>query len=112
MAAAAAAAATTSFLPEDCAGDAQPEGSDNGSGGNNGAKKPAWNKPSNGATEAGPVMGAFSWPALSESTRASPKSSSESLKTLSDVSVPVSQVPLIAFVSFSFQFCFQCVFND
>ncbi|XP_027077790.1 la-related protein 1C-like [Coffea arabica] len=90
-AAAAAAAATTSFLPEDCAGDAQPEGSDNGSGGNNGAKKPAWNKPSNGATEAGPVMGAFSWPALSESTRASPKSSSESLKTLSDVSVPVSQ---------------------
>ncbi|KAM0945365.1 putative la-type HTH domain, winged helix-like DNA-binding domain superfamily [Dioscorea sansibarensis] len=58
-------------------------------------KKPAWNKPSNGLVEAGPVMGAVSWPALGEATRASPKSSSsDSLKSLSDgsASAPVSVV--------------------
>ncbi|KAK7283744.1 hypothetical protein RIF29_13490 [Crotalaria pallida] len=40
------------------------------------SKKPVWNKPSlNGVvTEAGPVMGAESWPALSESTKVSGKS--------------------------------------
>ncbi|KAJ0964060.1 hypothetical protein J5N97_029182 [Dioscorea zingiberensis] len=48
-------------------------------------KKPAWNKPSNGLVEVGPVMGAVSWPALGEATRASAKSlSSDSLKALSD----------------------------
>ncbi|KAL3527246.1 hypothetical protein ACH5RR_011902 [Cinchona calisaya] len=90
---AAVAAASTSFLPEEGAGEARPESSENGSGGSssNTTKKPAWNMPSNSAAEVGPVMGALSWPALSESTRASPKSSSESLKNLSD---PVSQVPM------------------
>ncbi|XP_043712039.1 la-related protein 1C-like [Telopea speciosissima] len=58
-------------------------------------KKPAWNKPSNGVVEVSPVMGAVSWPALSESTRASPKSSSDSLKALSDGSATISQVPVI-----------------
>ncbi|XP_042507802.1 la-related protein 1C [Macadamia integrifolia] len=60
------------------------------------SKKPAWNKPSNGIVEVGPVMGAVSWPALSESTRASPKSSSDSLKALSDGSANISQGPVIA----------------
>lgn len=66
---------------------------ENGPVGNAG-KKPAWNKPSNGAVEVGPVMGADSWPALSESARTSTKSSSDSLKSLSDgsSSVSVSQV--------------------
>ncbi|KAJ4967142.1 hypothetical protein NE237_018991 [Protea cynaroides] len=59
-------------------------------------KKPAWNKPSNGVLEVGPVMGAVSWPALSESTRASPKSSTDSLKALSDGSTTMSQGPVIA----------------
>ncbi|XP_058098962.1 la-related protein 1C-like isoform X2 [Magnolia sinica] len=59
------------------------------------AKRPAWNKLSNGVVEAATVMGA-SWPALSESARASPRSSSDSLKALSDGSVSPSQAPLIA----------------
>ncbi|XP_038881160.1 la-related protein 1C-like [Benincasa hispida] len=54
----------------------------NGSSANAG-KKPAWNKLANG-TEAGPVMGAVSWPALSESAKGTPKSSSDSLKSLGD----------------------------
>uniref|UniRef100_A0A1D1XD84 Uncharacterized protein n=1 Tax=Anthurium amnicola TaxID=1678845 RepID=A0A1D1XD84_9ARAE len=63
-----------------------------GGGGNAGApsreKKPAWNRPSDGSVEAEPVMGAVSWPALSEATRASTKSSSsDSLKAPSDGSV-------------------------
>ena len=49
----------------------------------NAGKKPAWNKLANG-TEAGPVMGAVSWPALSESAKGTPKSSSDSLKSLGD----------------------------
>ncbi|KAL1215587.1 La-related protein 1C [Cardamine amara subsp. amara] len=65
----------------------------------NAGKKPVWKRPSNGASEVGPVMGASSWPALSETTKApSNKSSSDSLKSLGDVpsssssaSVPVSQ---------------------
>ncbi|KAL5557508.1 hypothetical protein UlMin_039744 [Ulmus minor] len=70
------------------------ESSDNGSGTNgNAGKRPAWNKPSNGGVEIGPVMGAVSWPALSESTRVPSKSASEPLKGLSDgsSSVPLSQ---------------------
>ncbi|XP_023003871.1 la-related protein 1C-like [Cucurbita maxima] len=55
----------------------------NGSSANVSGKKPAWNKLSNG-TEAGPVMGAVSWPALSESAKGTPKSSSDSLKSLGD----------------------------
>lgn len=46
-------------------------------------KKTVWNVPSNGSTEVGAVMDAAYWPALSESARASPKSSSsDSLKGL------------------------------
>lgn len=68
--------------PDDSGTDGQ--GSD--SGGVNASKKPVWNKPSNGDVEVvSPVMGAVSWPALGESTKASPKSSSsESLKALAD----------------------------
>ncbi|KAK8958388.1 hypothetical protein KSP40_PGU007283 [Platanthera guangdongensis] len=51
-------------------------------------KKPAWKIPSNRAIEVGSVMDAVSWPALTESAKASPKSpSSEFLKALSDGSV-------------------------
>ncbi|XAR73740.1 hypothetical protein NMG60_11007811 [Bertholletia excelsa] len=92
-AAAAADSSTSSFhSPDNSTADTQLENSDNGTGSSNAAKKPAWNKPSNGAVEAGPVMGALSWPALSESTKASLKSSSsDSLKALSDGSVHASQ---------------------
>ncbi|CAN1226604.1 La-related protein 1C [Linum perenne] len=41
----------------------------------NAGKRQVWNVPSNGAVEVGPVMGAVSWPALSESARVSSKSS-------------------------------------
>ncbi|KAF5747193.1 putative Winged-helix DNA-binding transcription factor family protein [Tripterygium wilfordii] len=60
-------------------------------------KKPAWNKPSNGVLENEPVMGAESWPALSESARAPPKSSSvEALwKSPCDGSVTSSEGPVI-----------------
>ncbi|KAL5706421.1 hypothetical protein ACHQM5_024591 [Ranunculus cassubicifolius] len=58
------------------------------------SKKPAWNKPSNGNGVA-EVMGAVSWPALSDSAKASPKSSSESLKALADGSVSASQGPVV-----------------
>lgn len=55
--------------------------------------KPAWNKPSKDVLEVGPVMGAVAWPPLSESTKTSPKLSPDpSSKTVTDVSVPVSQV--------------------
>ncbi|CAN4123660.1 unnamed protein product [Withania somnifera] len=100
-----ATACSASLLsPEDAATNAQLESSDNGSGdgtNSNGAKKPAWNKTSNGgATDVSPVMGAVSWPALSESTKASPKScSSDSLKTLSDGSVSLSQGTRVASTS-------------
>ncbi|PKA60132.1 hypothetical protein AXF42_Ash009816 [Apostasia shenzhenica] len=54
-------------------------------------KKPVWNVPSNGSIEAGSVMDSISWPALSESARSSPKSSSsDSMKALSDGSVSAS----------------------
>ncbi|CAN1184758.1 La-related protein 1C [Linum perenne] len=53
----------------------------------NAAKRPVWNVPSNGALEIGPVMGAVSWPALSESARVSSKSS---LPDGSSTQLPVS----------------------
>ncbi|KAJ6829565.1 la-related protein 1C isoform X1 [Iris pallida] len=65
-------------------------------------KRPVWNVPPNGSVEVSPVMDAISWPALSEATKASPKSSSsESLKSLSDgsSSAPLLQVPLAAIPS-------------
>ncbi|XP_007046622.2 PREDICTED: la-related protein 1C [Theobroma cacao] len=73
------------------------EGVENGGSGPNGnaGKRPAWNKPSNGAAEFGAVMGAHMWPALSESARVFSKSSSDSSKASPDGSsspaVPVSQ---------------------
>ncbi|KAF8405437.1 hypothetical protein HHK36_010343 [Tetracentron sinense] len=86
----------SSSLPDNSAVEAQQESSDNGNSNVGRGKKPAWNRLSNGVVEVGPVMGAFSWPALSESARASPKSPSDSLKVLSDGSVSVSQGPVIA----------------
>nr|VDD41005.1 unnamed protein product [Brassica oleracea] len=65
---------------EAAAGEEKPEG--------NAGKKPVWKRPSNGgaaASEVGPVMGASSWPALSEAAN---KSSSDSLKSLGDVVAP------------------------
>ncbi|XVE94519.1 hypothetical protein REPUB_Repub02eG0015700 [Reevesia pubescens] len=75
-------------------------GSDSHSNNNNNAaarsKKLAWNKPSNDVVEVGPVMGAASWPALSESARASPKSVADSFsKTVPEGSVSTSQGPVI-----------------
>lgn len=67
---------------------------DNAGGNNvNSGKRPAWNKPSNGASSS--VMGADSWPALSESARSSAKSPSpsESAKGSMDaMSTPSLQV--------------------
>ncbi|CAN4123019.1 unnamed protein product [Withania somnifera] len=55
-------------------------------------KKPAWNKPLNGVVEAVSVMGgSVTWPALSESTRPGPKSSTELSKPIPDGSASVSQ---------------------
>ncbi|KAI3724505.1 hypothetical protein L2E82_36285 [Cichorium intybus] len=77
------------------------EGSNNGNA--SGVKKSAWNKPSpNGVVEGSttPVMGAASWPALSELTKALPKSlsfsSESSSKPTSDGSVAISQAPVIS----------------
>jgi len=72
------------------------ESSDSKKGNAGKAKKPAWNKPaSNGVAEiTSPVMDATSWPALSESTKPSPKPSpaESSSKIVSDGSIPTSQV--------------------
>lgn len=82
---------------EDSMSEAQLESSDINS---NAAKKLAWGKPSNGngngaAVEVTPIMDSALWPALSDCTKASPKSSSsDSLKALSDGSLPPSQVCL------------------
>ncbi|XP_071703453.1 la-related protein 1C-like [Rutidosis leptorrhynchoides] len=69
------------------------EGSDNGNV--SGVVKSVWSKPSvNGVVEGSntPVMGAVSWPALSESTKPVPKSLSYSLDSSSaDVSIISSQ---------------------
>lgn len=89
-----ASASSTAFSADDSTPDAnvQMEGADNGSGINNAGKKPVWNKPSNGLAEAGAVMGASSWPPLSESARASPKASaSDPLKVVTDGLVSLSQ---------------------
>uniref|UniRef100_A0A3N7F716 HTH La-type RNA-binding domain-containing protein n=1 Tax=Populus trichocarpa TaxID=3694 RepID=A0A3N7F716_POPTR len=76
------------------------ESSDSKKGNAGKAKKPAWNKPtSNGVAEiTSPVMDATSWPALSESTKPSPKPSpaESSSKIVSDGSIPTSQGPVIA----------------
>ncbi|WZZ10021.1 hypothetical protein YC2023_095942 [Brassica napus] len=56
----------------------------------NAGKKPAWSRPSNGASEIGPVMGASSWPALSEATKA-PSNKPSSDSSIADVPSSVSQ---------------------
>ncbi|XP_024968862.1 la-related protein 1C-like isoform X2 [Cynara cardunculus var. scolymus] len=81
---------------------AQPDGSEGSHCGNGGGeKKSAWNKPSaNGVVEGTttPVMGAASWPALSESTRPVLKSlsSESSSKPTSDGLVTVFEAPVIS----------------
>ncbi|XP_058090806.1 la-related protein 1C-like [Magnolia sinica] len=81
--------------PGNAVAEALTESSDKAAQGSSNAaramKKQAWNRPSNGVIDAGPVMG-DNWPALSESARASAKSS-DSLKAPSDGSVPVSISP-------------------
>ncbi|TQE07557.1 hypothetical protein C1H46_006877 [Malus baccata] len=92
--------------PEGFSAADSPNGHNSNAGG---PKKLAWNKPSNGVVEVSPVtvMDASSWPALSESARASPKLPADSSpKTVSEASVseaivnqgsfPVSQGPVIA----------------
>ncbi|XP_008811609.2 la-related protein 1C-like [Phoenix dactylifera] len=89
-------AASSSMPPPPSSVPPPSESPDQGSNGNVAArgKKPAWNMPSNGFNEAGHVMGADSWPPLSESARASSKlSSSDSLKALSDGSVSAPPKP-------------------
>ncbi|KAI3757250.1 hypothetical protein L6452_04784 [Arctium lappa] len=78
----------------------QPDGSDCGNAG--GAKKTAWGKSSvNGVVEGTttPVMGAASWPALSESNRPVPKSlssSESSSKPTTDGLLTVFEAPVIS----------------
>lgn len=61
------------------------------------SKKPAWRRPLNGVIEPSSVMGgSVSWPALSESTRSTIKTSSDSLKPLSEGSASGSQGPIIS----------------
>ena len=76
------------------------EGSESGTGPNgNVGKRPAWNKPSNGALESTTYGGDEAWPDLAASAasaRGSSKSSTDSLKASSDgPSFPVSQVGLV-----------------
>ncbi|KAK7376146.1 hypothetical protein VNO78_35000 [Psophocarpus tetragonolobus] len=69
-----------------------PDDSDNASGNNvNIGKRPAWNKPSNAASSS--VMGADSWPALSESARTPAKSSSPAPSESAKGSVDASAAP-------------------
>ncbi|KAL3514804.1 hypothetical protein ACH5RR_027521 [Cinchona calisaya] len=83
--------------PEKSGSETQPESSNNSDGNAARSKKPAWNKLLNGVVEGGSVMGgSVSWPALSESTRSSAKSSSDSPKPLSDGSPSTSQGPIIS----------------
>ncbi|CAM8879980.1 unnamed protein product [Rhodiola kirilowii] len=58
---------------------------------NGGSKKPVWNKPSNGALEVEPVMGADSWPALSDTAKGPQKSSGEYSKNFTEASMPILQ---------------------
>lgn len=88
---------TQKISPEISTSGALPESSDSNDGNVGRPKKPAWNKPVNGVVEAVSVMGgAISWPALSESTRPSPKSATDSSKPGPDGSASVSQGPIIS----------------
>lgn len=88
---------TQKISPEISTSGALTESSDSNDGNVGRPKKPAWNKPVNGVVEAVSVMGgAVSWPALSESTRPSPKSATDSAKPIPDGSASVSQGPIIS----------------
>lgn len=79
--------------------DVPPESSDAGR-----VKKHAWKRPSNGLAEVGAAVigGAASWPALSESAKASPKpSSSDALKSISIAPPSVSTVGFCCFFCLS-----------
>ncbi|KAL2468219.1 La-related protein 1C [Forsythia ovata] len=85
--------------PMDSSGpEAQPESSDVNSDGNAGRpRRHAWNTPVNGVVEPASVMGdAVSWPALSESTRPVPRSSSDTSRPVPDGSASSSQGPIIS----------------
>ncbi|KAL1561110.1 la-related protein 1C-like isoform X2 [Salvia divinorum] len=63
------------------------------------ARRPVWNRPLNGVVEPVTVMGgAVSWPALSETTRSVPRSSSDASRIAIDGSAPSSQInaPIIS----------------
>lgn len=78
---------------DNSASEIQPESFNGDSSNVDRPKKSAWNKPSNGFVDVSPVMGAVSWPPLSESTKASPKSqASDSPKPVG----PSSQGPVIS----------------
>lgn len=67
-------------------------------------KKPAWQRPSNGRIEVDPVMEA-SWPPLSLSTKASPKSSSsDTSKGASDIPISAPPVRSLSFLEISMLF--------
>ncbi|GER33986.1 hypothetical protein STAS_10168 [Striga asiatica] len=78
--------------------EAQPETPDaNGDSNAGQQRRPAWNRPVNGVVEPVSVMGgAVSWPALSETTRPVPRSSSDSPRPVSDGLVSSSQAPIIS----------------
>ncbi|KAL9144528.1 hypothetical protein ABFS82_14G301800 [Erythranthe guttata] len=78
--------------------EAQPESSDvNGSSNAGPPRRPAWNRPVNGVVEPVSVMGGdVSWPALSETARAGPRSSSDTPRPVSDGLVSSSQAPIIS----------------
>lgn len=82
-------------LPYVAVASAEKEKSDNsGMAQGNAEKKPAWNSLSNGDSETKPVMGSSSWPALTETTRASSnKSSFDALKCLGHGSSSSSTAP-------------------
>lgn len=95
---------TQKISPEISTSGALPESSDCNDSNVGRPKKPAWNKPVNGVVEAVSVMGgAISWPALSESTKPSPKSATDSSKPISDGSASVSQVYLLSNLDFDTQ---------
>ncbi|XP_073123210.1 la-related protein 1C-like [Henckelia pumila] len=93
-----AAHASDNSVVEGSVSEAQPESSNvNGEGNAGPPRRPAWNRPGNGVVEPVSVMGgAVSWPALSESTRPVPRSSSDFPRSGSDGSVSSSQAPIIS----------------
>lgn len=76
--------------------------------------KPAWKKPLDGVSEVSPVMGAVSWPALSDSTKFSPKSSPSADYSpkivVSDGSVPSPKVHFGVFTVV--RFVYLCLIRD